>query len=165
MGCALWRLAEIIKHEGGWAPVMDFTFYAPTIVILACLEVDFACIAASMPVFWPMVESGFSAIFVTKEVHIVRHHRDDGREIELESRSGRSSQTSQVTLHPKQSATTWGNSKPTWENSKPTWENSKDPSTHSVREFDPIDTYHAPSMGHGAGVNGNRNWNNDREIF
>ena len=137
---------------------MDFTYYAPPIIILACLEVDFACIAASMPVFWPMVESGFSAIFVTKEIHIVRHHRDDGREIELESRSGRSSQTSQVTLHPKQSATVW-------ENSKPTWENSKDPSTHSVRQFDPIDTYHAPRMGHGAVVNENRNWNNDREIF
>ena len=39
-------------------------------VILSSLEVNLAIISASMPVFWPLVQKSFSAIFVSFEVEV-----------------------------------------------------------------------------------------------
>ena len=44
---------------------------------------------ASMPIFWPIVEESFAAIFVTHEVHVTAEHRrysfgDHGLAYELE---------------------------------------------------------------------------------
>lgn len=50
-------------------------------LIISCLEVDFAIMCASMPIFWPTVIANFNAIFVTKEVHIT--HQDRGQHFEM----------------------------------------------------------------------------------
>jgi hypothetical protein len=38
--------------------------------MLGMLEVNFACIGASVPVFWPMVVAQFDNIMVTREINV-----------------------------------------------------------------------------------------------
>ncbi|KAI1765835.1 hypothetical protein GGR53DRAFT_245425 [Hypoxylon sp. FL1150] len=84
---SIWCLQTIVEHKAGTAPVLDVTWYGPTSIILAALEVDLASICASIPTFWPSLQQrllGMNNIFVTQEVHITHHHRrissdeDDG---------------------------------------------------------------------------------------
>lgn len=53
----------------------------PEVLIISCLEVDFAIICASMPIFWPTVLTNWNAIFVTKEVHVT--HQDRVQDFEM----------------------------------------------------------------------------------
>lgn len=46
----------------------DFTWWWPEVLIFSCLEVDFAIMCASMPIFWPTVMAAWTEIFVTSEV-------------------------------------------------------------------------------------------------
>ena len=78
---------------------MDFTFYCPISIILACLEIDTAIVAASMPVFWPMLKSGFNVIFVTREIDVTYHWRDDLGDIVEDTISVRSSRGSDIALN------------------------------------------------------------------
>lgn len=56
-------------------------------IILTCLEIDLAIICASMPIFWPVLEKSFSAIFVSYEVQIVEERNENyGLAYELEHR-------------------------------------------------------------------------------
>ncbi|KAL7624349.1 hypothetical protein AAE478_005911 [Parahypoxylon ruwenzoriense] len=73
----LWRLHTIVEHKAGTYPVLDPTWYAPTSIVLAALEVDLASICASIPTFWPaLARFGLlGTIFVTQEVHITHQHR------------------------------------------------------------------------------------------
>ncbi|CAI6337986.1 unnamed protein product [Periconia digitata] len=83
---SVWRLHSIVVHRAATQPYIDFTWWAPHALLLSCLEIDLAIMVASMPVFWPVMESSFSAIFVTHEVHITEHRRleDDDELYELE---------------------------------------------------------------------------------
>ncbi|OLN97953.1 hypothetical protein CCHL11_02548 [Colletotrichum chlorophyti] len=65
-----WRLANLIDSRAGTYPTLDVTWYAPTPMALAILEIDIAAICASLPVFWPVLQSGMGSIFVTHEVAI-----------------------------------------------------------------------------------------------
>lgn len=47
-------------------------------IILSCLEIDFAIICASMPIFWPIIERSFAAIFVSYEVDVTEERVQDG---------------------------------------------------------------------------------------
>lgn len=62
-------------------------------MIISCLEVDFAIICASMPIFWPTVVTNWNAIFVTKEVHVTHQDRvqdfEMGRPTSLKSTASR----------------------------------------------------------------------------
>ena len=79
-------------------PHLDFTFYAPISIILACLEVDIAVLAASMPIFWPIILRVLGPIFVTYEVHITRESwRSSDMELEC------ASMHSEAELHRKSS--------------------------------------------------------------
>ncbi|KAI1175710.1 hypothetical protein F4777DRAFT_598105 [Nemania sp. FL0916] len=95
---SIWRLHVIIKTRATTYPVPDPTFYGPTSIVLAALEVDLASIVASIPVFWPLLTHGWDAIFVTQEVHVTRHHRrlsgHDTQLFELRSPSRRTSDMS-----------------------------------------------------------------------
>ena len=75
----------------GWEPHLDFTYYAPISIILACLEVDIAVLAASMPIFWPILLLAWQPILVTHEVEVTSEPRYGFRyvssEVELESGS------------------------------------------------------------------------------
>lgn len=106
---AIWRLATIIEHQAATWPVHDPTWYGPISIMLAVLEVDFAAICASIPIFWPVLEERWGSIFITQEIKITHEeryfHEDDverfsshtasrdggGSEIELKrSESGQS---------------------------------------------------------------------------
>lgn len=82
-----WRLATIVQHQAGWSPTLDFTFYAPISILLGCLEVDIALLAASMPIFWPIIIKALQPILVVHEVRITWHRRWGASEEELESAS------------------------------------------------------------------------------
>ncbi len=74
---AILRLWSAWKHSHNKLDTFDFTWWYPEVLILSSLEVDFAIIAASMPIFWPTVVASWSDIFVTKEVHVTHHQRLD----------------------------------------------------------------------------------------
>lgn len=62
--------------------VNDFTWWYPTPLTIACIEVDFAIICASIPIFWPVVVAALPQIFVTREVHVTTHQRIDDFELD-----------------------------------------------------------------------------------
>lgn len=51
-------------------PTFDHSWYAPLLCLLGMLEVNVACIGASIPVFWPVIRSTMNAIFVTREIDV-----------------------------------------------------------------------------------------------
>lgn len=79
-----WRLGEVIQHQAGYKPYLDFTWWAPIMVTLASLEVNIGILAVSCPVFWPVIEEHFFGIIVRQEVHVTSQrmsgfdHLDDG---------------------------------------------------------------------------------------
>ncbi|KAF2631046.1 hypothetical protein BU25DRAFT_333936 [Macroventuria anomochaeta] len=78
---AILRLWSTFKHSSDAIKSFDFTWWYPEVLIISCLEVDFAIMCASMPIFWPTVVANFNAIFVTKEVHIT--HQDRVQDFEM----------------------------------------------------------------------------------
>lgn len=60
-------------------------------IILSCIEIDLAIICASMPIFWPIIEKSFAAIFVSYEVNVTeeRIHGEYGLAYELEHSKSR----------------------------------------------------------------------------
>lgn len=81
---SLWRLATVVAHSAGWEPTLDFTWYGPPSIILSSLEVFCGLIAASCPIFWPVIKSSLNAIFVTQIVEVRTYERHDGDELELQ---------------------------------------------------------------------------------
>jgi hypothetical protein len=75
---AVLRLWSVFKHSQSAVQSFDFTWWYPEVLIISCLEVDFAIMCASMPIFWPTVVASWSHIFVTNEVHISHHERLSG---------------------------------------------------------------------------------------
>jgi hypothetical protein len=53
----------------------DFTWWLPEVLIFSCLEVDFAIMCASVPIFWPTVMAAWTEIFVTQEVTVIHDRR------------------------------------------------------------------------------------------
>lgn len=93
---AVLRLWSTFKHSGEPLQGWDFTWWYPETLIFSCLEVDFAIICASMPIFWPTVVANFNAIFVTKEVHIT--HQDRVQDFEMGRATSLKSTSSQEGL-------------------------------------------------------------------
>ncbi|CAN9250803.1 unnamed protein product [Alternaria alternata] len=89
VGTSVWRLHGIVETKGATSPYVDYTWWSPTLIILSCLEIDLAIICASMPIFWPIIEKSFSAIFVSYEVQVVEERVGDyGLTYELEHMKG-----------------------------------------------------------------------------
>lgn len=58
-------------NRAGTVPVLDMTFHTPVIILLGVLEVNLAIMAASIPIFWPLVAAlTGNKIFVVNEVEI-----------------------------------------------------------------------------------------------
>lgn len=65
------RLIALSITRAGTVPVLDMTFHTPIIYIFAVLEVNFAIITASIPIFWPVIATlATNKIFVVNEVEI-----------------------------------------------------------------------------------------------
>jgi hypothetical protein len=86
---SVWRLYSIVDHKAGLSPYPDFTWWTPISIILSCLEVDLAIICASMPIFWPVIEKQFTAIFVSHEIRVVETREEHGLAYELEHTKSR----------------------------------------------------------------------------
>ncbi|KAJ9156384.1 Integral membrane protein [Pleurostoma richardsiae] len=72
---SIWRLVSIVQSKAGTYPTLDPSWYGSVPIVLAALEVDLALICASLPVFWPVVQSSLGRIFVTREVNVTREDR------------------------------------------------------------------------------------------
>jgi hypothetical protein len=78
---AILRLWSVFKHSSDTIQSFDYSWWYCETLLVSCLEVDFAIMCASMPIFWPAVVANFNAIFVTKEVHIT--HQDRVQDFEM----------------------------------------------------------------------------------
>ncbi|KAF2738066.1 hypothetical protein EJ04DRAFT_67926 [Polyplosphaeria fusca] len=96
------RLWTAAKHNANDVSTFDFTWWYPLTLIISCIEVDFAIMCASMPIFWPAIVeslSQISAIFVTKEIHVTSHQRlDEDPDIEMDRPTSFKSNSSQEGL-------------------------------------------------------------------
>ncbi|KAK7973442.1 hypothetical protein PG988_007576 [Apiospora saccharicola] len=72
---SIWRVASMVEHRAATYPTFDPTWYGPISIELATLEVNFATICASIPVFWPVLTARLDKVFVTREIKIERIHR------------------------------------------------------------------------------------------
>jgi len=62
-------------NKAGTKPVLDMSFHTPIVYIFAVLEVNFAIITASIPIFWPAIATlASNKIFVVNEVQIHVEH-------------------------------------------------------------------------------------------
>jgi len=80
---------------------LDFTWWYPQVLLFSCLEIDFAIMCASMPIFWPTMVASLSQIFVTKEVHVTHQRLDEdswGDNYEMETQGSMKSKSSQEGL-------------------------------------------------------------------
>lgn len=76
------RLWTTFRHKFNDPMSMDFTWWYPTPLTIACIEIDFAIICASIPIFWPVIVASLPQIFVTQEVHVTTHQRIDDFEMD-----------------------------------------------------------------------------------
>ncbi|GKT61702.1 integral membrane protein [Colletotrichum tofieldiae] len=74
-GVSIVRFITILQHRSATYPTLDFPWYGPVSIVLACVEVDLAMVASSVPIFWPVLRQKFPGIFVTKEVEVTREAR------------------------------------------------------------------------------------------
>lgn len=81
---AVIRLAQIVTSRAGTFPTLDPSFYGTAQLVLASLEVSLAIIAASLPVFWPIMKFGLGNIFVTTVI-TVQHQ--DGNDVVEDAKS------------------------------------------------------------------------------
>lgn len=66
-------------NRAGTIPVIDMTFHTPIIYIFSVLEVNIAIIAASIPIFWPVIAKyATNKIWVVNEIQI--HVEEGGRD-------------------------------------------------------------------------------------
>ena len=87
---AIVRLDSMLRyHLGLNATQTDSTFYSPVPVILGSLEINVAVLAASIPIFWPVVKNlGFRNITVVNEVTVSSEPRANYTTGELDTGSG-----------------------------------------------------------------------------
>ncbi|KAJ8117031.1 hypothetical protein OPT61_g1675 [Boeremia exigua] len=69
------RLWSGLRYNNRGVLMYDYTFWFPGVMLFSCLEVDFAIMCASVPIFWPTVKAAWSQITVTKEVIVVSESR------------------------------------------------------------------------------------------
>ncbi|KAF1923477.1 uncharacterized protein M421DRAFT_326036 [Didymella exigua CBS 183.55] len=72
---AILRLWSGLKYNNRDVLMYDYTYWLPGVLIFSCLEVDFAIMCASIPIFWPAVKAAWSQITVTKEVIVISESR------------------------------------------------------------------------------------------
>ncbi|KAL7775548.1 hypothetical protein CFE70_009391 [Pyrenophora teres f. teres 0-1] len=96
---AIGRMIAMSITRAGTVPVLDMTFHTPIIYIFAVLEVNFAIITASIPIFWPVIATlAANKIFVVNEVeihveHVTRNDSLDSKGISLGDRKGSGAST------------------------------------------------------------------------
>lgn len=98
---AVLRLWTAIRQKANVSTGMDFTWWYPLTLMFSFLEMDFAIICASIPIFWPVIVASLPEIFVTQEVRVTHHQRipeSGGMDFEMERPHSLKSHTSQEGL-------------------------------------------------------------------
>ncbi|KAK8074301.1 hypothetical protein PG994_005200 [Apiospora phragmitis] len=85
---SIWRVKTIVEHRAATFPTFDPTWYGPISIELATLEVNFASICASIPVFWPVLTARLDKVFVTREIKVERIHRFETVDEDLDGLGG-----------------------------------------------------------------------------
>ncbi|KAF2025079.1 hypothetical protein EK21DRAFT_93548 [Setomelanomma holmii] len=76
LGCivvsvAIGRMISLTINRAGTIPVLDMSYHTPSIYIFSVLEVNIAIIAASIPIFWPVIATFASnKIWVVNEIEV-----------------------------------------------------------------------------------------------
>jgi hypothetical protein len=64
-------MVSLTINRAGTVPVLDMSYHTPTIYIFSVLEVNIAIIAASIPIFWPVIATlASNKIWVVNEIEI-----------------------------------------------------------------------------------------------
>ncbi|KAK0372418.1 hypothetical protein CPAR01_12437 [Colletotrichum paranaense] len=71
----IFRLIGISHSRAGTYPTLDPSWYGCVPIVLAAVEINLATICASLPVFWPTLQSSIGHIFITKEIEITSEIR------------------------------------------------------------------------------------------
>ncbi|EMD86282.1 hypothetical protein COCC4DRAFT_31540 [Bipolaris maydis ATCC 48331] len=71
------RLWAMFKHNKSSIQSFDYVWWYPEVIIISFIEVSFAIMCASMPIFWPTVVANWGHIFITNEVRVTSHERLD----------------------------------------------------------------------------------------
>lgn len=80
-------MIALAVNRAGTVPILDMSYHTPVVYIFAVLEVNFAIITASIPIFWPVIaELAGNKIFVVNEVEI--HVENVSRQESFESNDG-----------------------------------------------------------------------------
>ncbi|KAL5113419.1 hypothetical protein ACEQ8H_008716 [Pleosporales sp. CAS-2024a] len=79
---AILRLWSGAKYNN-MPTMLNFTWWMPEVLTFSCLEVDFAIMCASMPIFWPSVMAAWTEILVTSEVTVVHNSRSELIEVSV----------------------------------------------------------------------------------
>jgi len=65
------RMVSLAINKAGTVPKPDMTYYVPTVYLFSILEVNIAIIAASIPIFWPVIVTlATNKIWVVNEIEI-----------------------------------------------------------------------------------------------
>jgi len=80
----LWRLIDVIITEAG-SSGFDITWSEPMPQLLTVVEVSIACLCATTPFFWPLIQEGLNRIFVKYEFDVTTESRWHDDHIELSS--------------------------------------------------------------------------------
>jgi len=80
----LWRLIDVIVTEAG-SSGFDITWSEPMPQLLTVIEVSMACLCATTPFFWPLIQEGLNKIFVKYEFNVSSESRWHDDHIELAS--------------------------------------------------------------------------------
>lgn len=92
----------MVENQVATYPTRDPTWYGPTSILLAALEINAASICASVPIFWPVFTNSWGGIFVTQEVKITHETRymdeDDGDSLTRHSMHSRTGSDSQLSI-------------------------------------------------------------------
>lgn len=82
------RLWSGMRYNNRGYAMYDFTFWWPEVALFGCLEVDFAIICASIPIFWPTMMAAWTQITVTHEVIVTSESHPytdhEAKEMELD---------------------------------------------------------------------------------
>ncbi|KAH7069965.1 hypothetical protein BKA63DRAFT_494157 [Paraphoma chrysanthemicola] len=76
LGCivvavAIGRMISLTINRAGTIPILDMSYHTPMVYIFSVLEVNIAIIAASIPIFWPVIATFASnKIWVVNEIEI-----------------------------------------------------------------------------------------------
>src|SRR5690242_1408887 len=83
---AILRLWSGLRYSNRGVLMYDYTYWFPRVMMFSCLEVDFAIMCASIPIFWPTVKAVWNQITVTKEVIVTsesRYQNPQGEYLEM----------------------------------------------------------------------------------